>query len=85
MVYAENSLWRFSLGGGEIGESLDFIKIDPVTGEYKKYGNNEIMNPRGLAYDGEYFWVNDFSLLKIFKFKLSKNSISLVFLFSNAL
>jgi hypothetical protein len=69
LVYAENYLWRFSLGSGEIGSSLDFIKIDPVTGNYQKYGNNEIMNPRGLAYDGEYFWVNDFSLLKI-KFKL---------------
>jgi len=32
LAYAENSLWRFSLGEGEIGESLDFIKIDPITG-----------------------------------------------------
>ncbi len=70
LVHAENYLWRFSLGSGEIGSSLDFIKIDPVTGNYQKYGNDEIMNPRGLAHDGEYFWVNDFSLLKIFKFKL---------------
>jgi hypothetical protein len=45
LAYAENSLWRFSLGEGEIGESLDFIKIDPITGAYQKYGNNEIMAP----------------------------------------
>lgn len=73
LVYAEDSLWRFSLGSGTIGESLDFIKIDPNTGNYTRYGNNVIMNPRGLAYDGEYFYVNDFSLLKIFKFRLNWN------------
>jgi len=78
LVYAQNKLWRFSLGGGEIGESLDFIEIDPVTGQFQKYGNNEIMNPRGLTYDGEYFWVNDFSLLKIFKFKLNGNFIEIL-------
>lgn len=77
LVHAENNLWRFSLGSGEIGESLDFIKIDPVTGDYQRYGNDEIMNPRGLAYDGEYFWVNDFSLLKIFKFKLEDGYITI--------
>ncbi len=77
LVYAENNLWRFSLGSGEIGESLDFIKIDPVTGDYQRYGNDEIMNPRGLAHDGEYFWVNDFSLLKIFKFNLEDGYITI--------
>lgn len=77
LVYAEDNLFRFSLGHGEIGESLDFIKIDPVTGSYKRYGNNIVMNPRGLAYDGEYFWVNDFSLLKIFKFKLEDTEIKI--------
>ena len=77
LVHAENNLWRFSLGSGEIGESLDFIKIDPVTGNYQKYGNDEIMNPRGLTYDGEYFWVNDFSLLKIFKFKLEDGRVKI--------
>jgi parallel beta-helix repeat protein len=78
LVYAKNNLWRFSLGSGEIGKELDFIKIDPITGNYQRYGNNEIMNPRGLAYDGEYFWVNDFSLLKIFKFRLNRNYIQIL-------
>lgn len=78
LVYANNSLWRFSLGSGEVGESLDFIKVDPVTGNFERFGNNEIMNPRGLGWDGEYFWVNDFSLLKIFKFKLDGDFIEIV-------
>ena len=78
LVYANDYLWRFSLGDGEIGESLDFIKINLDTGEYKKYGNNEMMNPRGLAWDGEYFYVNDFSLLKIFKFQLDGEFIEII-------
>jgi len=78
LVYTQDYLWRFSLGGGQVGESLDFIKIDPVTGCYRRYGNNEIMNPRGLAYDGEYFWVNDFSLIKLWKFKLAGDFIEIV-------
>ncbi|MBU0456665.1 MAG: right-handed parallel beta-helix repeat-containing protein [Nanoarchaeota archaeon] len=78
LVYANDYLWRFSLGDGEIGSSLDFIRVDPQTGNYQKFGNNEIMNPRGLAWDGEYFYVNDFSLLKIFKFKLKGSSIEIV-------
>ncbi|MGD2248023.1 MAG: right-handed parallel beta-helix repeat-containing protein [Candidatus Methanofastidiosia archaeon] len=78
LVYAEGYLWRFSLGSGEIGELQDFIRIDPVTGHYRRHGTNEIMNPRGLAFDGEYFWVNDFSLLKIFKFRLSGKFIEVL-------
>jgi len=78
LVYADNCLWRFSLGHGQIGKSLDFIKIDPNTGDYQRYGNDVIMNPRGLTYDGQYFWVNDFSLLKIFKFKLAGDYIEIL-------
>jgi len=78
LLYANDSLWRFSLGSGEIGEELDFIKIDPQSGDYQKYGNNEIINPRGLTWDGEYFWVNDFSLLKIYKFQLEGDFIKII-------
>jgi hypothetical protein len=73
LLYAQDNLWRFT-----IGNPIDFIKIDPNTDTYVRYENTEIMNPRGLAYDGEYFWVNDFSLLKIFKFKLTSNSIQII-------
>jgi len=75
LEYVDGFLYRFSLGSGEIGKSLDFIRVDPETGEYGKYGNDVIMNPRGLAHDGEFFFVNDFSLLKIFKFKLENNRV----------
>jgi hypothetical protein len=78
LEYADGYLWRFSIGSGELGKSLDFIKIDPGTSEYWKYANDEIMNPRGLAWDGEYFWVNDFSLLRIFKFELAGNRVNIL-------
>lgn len=78
LVYANDYLWRFSLGSGEVGESLDFIRVNPKSGKYERFGNNTIMNPRGLTWDGEYFWVNDFSLLKIYKFKLDGNFIKIV-------
>jgi hypothetical protein len=77
LEYVDRSLYRFSLGSGEIGQSLDFIKIDPKSGEYVKCGNDVIINPRGLTYDGEFFFVNDFSLLKIFKFKLEANYVTI--------
>jgi hypothetical protein len=78
LVYARDALWKFSLGSGEVGKSLDFIGINPTTGSFQKYGNDEVMNPRGLAFDGEHFWVNDFSLLKIYKFDLQGNSIQIL-------
>ena len=74
LVYANNYLWRFSIGRGEIGKGQDFIRIDPKTEEVVRFGSTEIMNPRGLAYDGEFFYVNDFSLLKIFKFRLKPDA-----------
>lgn len=70
LLYAENYLWRFTFGGA----THDFVKINPADGTYKKF-NSTMMNPRGLAWDGEYFWVNDFSLLKIFKFKVDETSV----------
>jgi len=77
LEYVNGFLYRFSLGSGEIGQSLDFIKINPKTGEYIKYGNDAIMNPRGLTHDGEFFFVNDFSLLKIFRFKLENDYVTI--------
>lgn len=76
LVYADGYLWRFSIGSGEVGKGLDFIRINPETKEVVRFGTNEIMNPRGLAYDGEFFYVNDFSLLKIFKFKLKEKAVA---------
>jgi hypothetical protein len=72
LTFAQGYLWRFD---------GDFFKMDPETGEIvERYSvdQNEIMNPRGLAWGGEYFWVNDFSLLKIFKFKPKGDTIKLL-------
>jgi sugar lactone lactonase YvrE len=71
LLYSNGYLYRFSIGSGIIGKGQDFIRIDPETEEITRFGSNEFMNPRGLAYDGKFFYVNDFSLLKIFKFRLS--------------
>ncbi len=78
LTYADGHLWRFSLDAREAGESLDFIRIDPETGETERYGNDVIMNPRGLTHDGEFFYANDFSLLKVFKFRLEGDHIEVV-------
>lgn len=75
LLYANGSLWRFSIGNGIIGKGQDLIRIDPGTEEIVRYGTDEVMNPRGLAHDGEFFYVNDFSLLKIFKFKIEGDYI----------
>ena len=71
LTYANNSLWRFDHRSFEIGSLQDFVKIDSITEVRKYYGNDVLVNPRGLTYDGEFFWVYDFTLLKIFKFKIN--------------
>lgn len=73
LVYADGYLYRFSLDS-KVGDDLDFVKINPKTGATEVFGNNGIISPRGLAYDGEFFYINDGSLKKIFKFKLKKSA-----------
>jgi hypothetical protein len=67
--YYDGYLWRFSIGDGEYGDGLDFIRIDPDTDEVIKMATDFAVNPRGLTHDGEYFFVNDFSEKKLFWFK----------------
>lgn len=71
LTYAKGFLWK-----------LDFanflVRIDPKTSEYKMYdidNKDQIINPRGLTWDGRYFWVNDFSLHRISKFTLKGNKV----------
>lgn len=74
LTFMNESLWRFNMASITKGEKQDFIRIDPETGNNTNfYGNNFIVNPRGLANDGQYFWVNDFTLLKIFKFTINSS------------
>ncbi|HAZ28221.1 MAG TPA: hypothetical protein DCY48_00365 [Candidatus Magasanikbacteria bacterium] len=78
LVYADGALYRFSLGYGEVGKELDLIKLDPETGAVERFGNNDIISPRGLAWDGEFFYVNDGSLKKIFTFKITGGFIEIL-------
>lgn len=71
LEYINGSLWRFKIGAAGLGKYIDLVKLNPITQSKTFYKNDYLMNPRGLTYDGEFFWVNDFSLLKIFKFKIN--------------
>lgn len=79
LEFINGSLWRFKLGAAGLGKYMDFVKLNPINQTKVLYRNDYIMNARGLTYDGKYFWVNDFSLLKIFKFKInSSNAIEIL-------
>ncbi|MGE4454346.1 MAG: right-handed parallel beta-helix repeat-containing protein, partial [Sphaerochaeta sp.] len=68
--YYDGYLWRFSIGNGT-GDGLDFIRIEfdgsSIT-DVIKMETDWVVNPRGLTHDGEYFYVNDFSEKKIYRF-----------------
>lgn len=73
LTYAEGYLWRFTAG------SVDFLRLDPETGDTVEYRTpDQIMNPRGLTWDGTHFWVNDFSLLKLFKLAVEGREVRVV-------
>lgn len=56
-------LWRTRHAGAG-----DLVKIDPETCEIvASFENLGIAQDRGIAFDGESLWVNDFSALKVFE------------------
>ncbi len=63
--YANGYVWKL--------ESGKIHKINPLTSAYTTYSFNEsdLAGPKGLCYDGEFFWANDHSLLKVVKFKVN--------------
>jgi hypothetical protein len=73
LVYADGYVWKLMHN--------ELARIDPETGDYDILYAEGVLNPRGLAWDGEYFWVNDFSLLKIFKLKLEGEQLKVVSFF----
>ncbi|MFX0033449.1 MAG: right-handed parallel beta-helix repeat-containing protein [Promethearchaeota archaeon] len=75
LEYAMGYLWRFDFWNAQIGSALNFIRMEPDTGNYTEIQNDIIENARGLAWDGEYFFAYDHSQLKIFKFSISGNAI----------
>jgi hypothetical protein len=68
--YANGYLWK--LGSGEL------IRINPVTGANTTFSFNssQLLGPRGFCFDGEYFWAQDHSLLKIVKFKVNATAVT---------
>lgn len=56
-------LWRsLHAGSGEL------VKIDPQTGQViASIGNPGIAQDRGIAFDGQHLWVNDFSAKQVFE------------------
>jgi len=73
LFYADSFLWTFSF------EAQSFIRINPSTGKTKIFENDgEMLIARGLVFDGEYFWANDFSRLKIIKFIIDGDSIKII-------
>ncbi|MFX1587268.1 MAG: NosD domain-containing protein [Promethearchaeota archaeon] len=75
LEYAMGYIWRFDFWNAQIGSALNFIRMNPDTGDYIEIQNDVIENARGLAWDGEYFFAYDHSQLKIFKFLISGNAI----------
>lgn len=75
LEYAMGYIWRFDFWNISLGSGLNFIRLNPITGDYIEIRNDYIENARGLAWDGEYFFAYDHSQLKIFKFKLSGNTV----------
>ena len=73
LEYLNNSLWKFNHRQSDIGKRQNFIRINLTSGNITDYGNNDIINPNGLAYDGEYFWTVDIVLYKLFKFKINSS------------
>ncbi len=77
ITWAKNTLWRFSFAQ-QTGEYPDFVMIDPETEQITQYRNDTIINPRGLTHDGQHFWTNDFSSLKIFQFDTQDSAIQIL-------
>ncbi|TFG99283.1 MAG: right-handed parallel beta-helix repeat-containing protein, partial [Candidatus Thorarchaeota archaeon] len=69
--YANGYLWKLSSG--------ELIRIDPTTGANTTFSIDvsKILGPRGFCYDGEYFWAQDHSLLKIIKFKVNATAVTI--------
>ncbi|MHA2181969.1 MAG: right-handed parallel beta-helix repeat-containing protein [Promethearchaeota archaeon] len=75
LAYVNGSLWKFNHKGGAIGDRQNFIQINLTSGNVTEYENNDLINPNGLAYDGEYFWTCDIVLYELFKFKINSSGI----------
>ncbi|MHA2288712.1 MAG: hypothetical protein ACXABG_07985, partial [Promethearchaeota archaeon] len=69
LTYAYGYLWKMETG--------NLVQIDPVLGNYTKYPVNvsQILGPRGICFDGEYFWVQDQSQFTIVKMEFNGTDV----------
>ncbi|MFW9896833.1 MAG: hypothetical protein ACFFD7_13590, partial [Candidatus Thorarchaeota archaeon] len=69
LEYANGYVWKMETGF--------LIQIDPNLGNYTKYPVNtsQVLGPRGLCYDGEFFWVQDQSQFKIIKMEFNGTDV----------
>lgn len=54
------------------------MKINVTSESIEEYGNNDILNPNGLAYDGQYFWTIDIVFKTLIKFKINSSDFVVV-------
>ena len=71
LAYAYGYLWKMETG--------NLIQIDPILGNYTKYPVNpsQVQGPRGLCFDGEFFWVQDQSQFTIVKMKFNGTAVNI--------
>jgi hypothetical protein len=72
LEYANGYLWKLDTGV--------LYKIDPETGNYTTLpvDRDDILGPRGLAYDGEFFWAYDHTNLTIVKFRVVDDTVEVL-------
>ncbi|MFX0087738.1 MAG: hypothetical protein ACFFAU_18955, partial [Candidatus Hodarchaeota archaeon] len=75
LEYAMGYLWRFDFWNASLGSAEDLIRLNPVDGTLIRIKNDYIENARGLAFDGEHFFVYDHSQLTISEFTIINNSL----------
>jgi hypothetical protein len=73
LAYVNECLWKFKHKSTDIGASKNFVKINATSESIEEYGNNDVLNPNGLAYDGRHFWTYDIVYKNIIKFKINSS------------
>ncbi len=74
LAYTNGSLWKFKHRAGSVGALQNFVRINITSEKIEEFGNDDIINPNGLTYDGQFFWTQDIILNKIFKFKINSSN-----------
>ncbi len=73
LAYVNGCLWKFKHKSTDIGVSKNFVKINATSEKIEEFGNNDVLNPNGLAYDGRHFWTYDIVYKTIIKFKINSS------------